>query len=76
VFTNEVLCDSQASFTAGQPSSCSPTDYYPRQTQVVMHSLPASNRLPTMPNPCSSVPANPWCPAPHQGKPGRRHHGR
>jgi hypothetical protein len=26
-----------------------------------MHPLPKN--LPTMPNPCKGVPANPWCPA-------------
>lgn len=33
--------------------------HYPQPTSVVMHSLPA---LPSMPNPCSGVPANLWCP--------------
>ena len=30
-----------------------------RRTSVIMHPLPAG--LPTMPDPCSGVPANPWC---------------
>jgi len=32
---------------------------YPPSTGVVMHPLPAG--LPTMPDPCSGVPANAWC---------------
>jgi hypothetical protein len=32
---------------------------YPRRTQVVMHPLPSQA---TMPNPCTGVPQNPWCP--------------
>ena len=46
---------------------CLPTDNYPRQTKVVMHKLP-KKQLPSMPNPCSNVPRNAWCPA---GKAGR-----
>ena len=39
---------------------------YPKPNgTVVLKPLPA--RLPTMPNPCAGVPANPWCPA---GGPG------
>jgi hypothetical protein len=56
---------------------CPPGAHYPRQTKVVMHKLPgakkgphgrsalenpASAHLKTMPNPCSGVPRNPWCP--------------
>jgi hypothetical protein len=59
-FLNEVLCDSQVS---DPPFGCQPGDHYPRRTKVVMHKLPANKKLPTMPNPCSGVPANPWCPA-------------
>jgi hypothetical protein len=55
-FLNEVLCDSGVSLP---PFGCQPGDRYPRRTKVVMHKLP---KLPTMPNPCSGVPANPWCP--------------
>jgi hypothetical protein len=28
-----------------------------------MHPLPTTSQLPTMPNPCAGVPANPWCTA-------------
>jgi hypothetical protein len=60
VFTAEVACDSTLSlFGLPQGATCPPGSNYPRQTQVVMHPLPAN--LPTMPNPCSGVPANPWC---------------
>jgi hypothetical protein len=62
--TQEVLCDTQL---LGD-GTCLPTDNYPRQTKVVMHKLP-KKQLPTMPNPCSKVSRNPWCPG------GRRGHG-
>jgi hypothetical protein len=57
-FTAEVLCDSQ--FT-GPGTPCPPGANYPHRTQVIMHALPAAKDLPTMPNPCAGVPANPWC---------------
>jgi hypothetical protein len=55
-FVSQVSCDSEF-FGAG--SACPPGASYPRRTTVVMHPLPAG--LPTMPDPCSGVPANPWC---------------
>jgi hypothetical protein len=55
-FVSQVSCDSQF-FGAGSP--CPPGASYPRRTSVIMHPLPAG--LPTMPDPCSGVPANPWC---------------
>ncbi len=58
-FTNEVLCDAQASLSPGAKPPCQPTDHYPRRSKVVMHPLPKN--LATMPNPCAGVPANPWC---------------
>ncbi len=58
-FLVEVLCDSQVSLGSGPPSC--PSGQYPRRTKVVMHPLPQG--LPTMPNPCKGVPANPWCPS-------------
>jgi hypothetical protein len=58
-FLNEVLCDSQVSLP---PLGCKPGDHYPRRTMAVMHPLPPAKKLPTMPNPCQGVPANPWCP--------------
>jgi hypothetical protein len=82
-FTLEVACDSQISLTAGAQPPCAPTDHYPRRTHVIMHPLPPARELPTMPNPCAGVPANPWCPAPRHGRkraPAGRHrrarHGR
>ncbi len=48
----QVLCDTGL---AGCPTGT----HYPQRTNVVMRPLPA---LPTMPNPCRGVPANPWCP--------------
>ncbi len=56
----EGICDSGLELIPGQPPAC-PTGPYPRRTHVVLHPLP--NSLPTMPNPCAGVPANPWCPA-------------
>ena len=58
-FTNEVLCDSEVSLSAGSKPPCLPTDHYPRRKEVVMHPLP--EHLATMPNPCAGVPSNPWC---------------
>jgi hypothetical protein len=58
-FLNEVLCDSGVSLA---PFGCQPGDHYPRRTKVIMHPLPPASKLPTMPNPCQGVPANPWCP--------------
>jgi len=52
----QVLCDTGY-------ASCPAGTSYPKFTKVVMHRLPT---LPSMPNPCSGVPANPWCPG---GKP-------
>ncbi len=44
--------------------SCPAGSHYPVRTGAVLHKgLP---KLPTMPNPCKGVPANPWCKA---GKP-------
>ncbi len=63
-FLAEVLCDSQVEIVPGQPATC-PTGQYPRRKRVVMHPLP---HLPTMPNPCAGVPANPWCPAHKRAK--------
>jgi hypothetical protein len=63
LFTAEVSCDSMVSLF-GLPGgvTCLPGSNYPRQTQVVMQPLPAN--LPTMPDPCAGVPANPWCAEP------------
>jgi len=56
-FLLEAACDTEA---LGAGVGCAVTDHYPRATKIVMHPLP---KLPTMPNPCKGVPANPWCPA-------------
>ena len=56
LFISQVNCDSQF-FGAGSP--CPPGASYPRSSGVVMHPLPSG--LATMPDPCSGVPANPWC---------------
>jgi hypothetical protein len=51
----QVLCD------AGL-SACPPGAKYPTPSgHVVLHPTPIG--LPTMPNPCQGVPANPWCPS-------------
>jgi hypothetical protein len=63
VFTEEVACDSTLYLPLAGKAPCLPTDSYPRQTKVVMHPLPPAKELPTMPDPCAGVPANPWCPA-------------
>jgi hypothetical protein len=55
-FVSQVSCDSQF---FGPGSACPPGANYPRRTSVVMHPLPSG--LPSMPDPCSGVPANPWC---------------
>jgi hypothetical protein len=56
--TAQVLCDSEFE---GPATPCPPGANYPRRQQVIMHPLPAARDLPTMPNPCAGVPANPWC---------------
>ncbi len=60
----QVECNTQILGETACPAGSS----YPRLTRVVMHSLPAAKRLPTMPNPCAGVPTNPWCPAKHKAK--------
>jgi hypothetical protein len=62
LFTDEVACDATFLLPLVGKAPCLPTDSYPRQSQVVMHPLPPAKELPTMPNPCAGVPANPWCP--------------
>jgi hypothetical protein len=55
----QVLCD------AGL-APCPAGAKYPKPNgTVIMKPLPSG--LPTMPNPCAGVPANPWCPAHHGG---------
>jgi len=49
---NQALCDTGF-------GKCPADAHYPATTGVVMHPLPTG--LPTMPNPCDGVPANPWC---------------
>ncbi len=58
-FVGEALCDTNVF----GPGYCSSSDKYPRPQRVVMHALP--RKLKSMPNPCSGVPNNPWCPARH-----------
>jgi hypothetical protein len=55
----QVECNTQILST----KPCPPGSEYPRATAVQMHSLPKAKKLPTMPDPCSGVPVNPWCPA-------------
>ena len=50
----QVLCDTGF-------GSCPPGANYPQLTRVAMKPVPS--RLPSMPNPCAGVPANPWCQA-------------
>jgi hypothetical protein len=56
----QVLCDTGL-------ASCPPGAHYPKVGgKVVLKALPKD--LPTMPDPCANVPANPWCPpCPHHG---------
>ena len=53
--TAEALCATE--LVAPCPNL--PEASYPRPTDVVLSAIPA---LQGMPNPCSGVPANPWCP--------------
>jgi hypothetical protein len=39
--------------------TCSSTEVYPKRTTTVVAKVPG--HLPTMPDPCDGVPANPWC---------------
>jgi hypothetical protein len=61
VLIAEVSCDSQLLFPCNPPAGIPAS--YPQTTTVRLKPLPTA-QLPTMPNPCAGVPANPWCPAP------------
>jgi hypothetical protein len=54
VLAAQAICDSQ--LVAPCPSV--PGEEYPRSSEVKLMALPPQ---PTMPNPCSGVPANAWC---------------
>jgi hypothetical protein len=79
---NEVGCDTQffASLSPTGNVPCTPGSNYPRNTGVVMHPLPPASQLPSMPDPCAGVPANPWCGAHkttvHNARKHHRHHRR
>jgi hypothetical protein len=62
MFTEEVACDATLPLPTVGKAPCAPGDHYPRRKRVIMHPLPPRSKLPTMPNPCRGVPANPWCP--------------
>jgi hypothetical protein len=49
----QVLCDTGF-------GGCPAGAHYPKPSTIIMKPLPSN--LPTMPNPCLGVPANPWCP--------------
>ncbi len=51
---DQVLCDTGF-------GACPAGAHYPKPSKIIMEPLP--HNLPTMPNPCNGVPANPWCPA-------------
>ena len=58
----QVLCDTGL-------GPCPSGAHYPKPgKKVVLKRLPKG--LPTMPNPCAGVPANPWCPGPATPKSG------
>jgi hypothetical protein len=62
-FFNQIACDSQVfagTIPGTSQSPCPPGANYPQRTRVDMPPLPTA-QLPTMPNPCAGVPANPWC---------------
>jgi hypothetical protein len=50
----QVLCDTGF-------GSCPAGAHYPKPSRIIMKPLPSN--LPTMPDPCAGVPANPWCPS-------------
>jgi hypothetical protein len=58
VLVAEVACDSQLLFSCAPPAGV--PAQYPQTQKVTLKPLPRG--LPTMPNPCKGVPANPWCP--------------
>jgi hypothetical protein len=70
-FTSEVACDSTISIGPAGKAPCPPGSKYPRTNYKKIHNglhrLPPASKLPTMPNPCKGVPANPWCPVKHHG---------
>jgi hypothetical protein len=62
--TNDLACDSEA---LGTP--CTPGSYYPQPQGVPpMPALPSN--LSSMPDPCTYVPRNPWCPNNSVNPPG------
>jgi hypothetical protein len=61
----QVLCDTGF-------GTCPKGAHYPKpHGKVVLKPLPRA--IPTMPDPCQGVPANPWCPRKPHGHAG--HHG-
>ena len=76
-FTAQVACDSTISIGPAGKAPCPPGSFYPRvdykKIHNGLHPLPSRSQLPTMPNPCRGVPANPWCPG-HGG--ARKHTAR
>ncbi len=61
-FELEALCDT--GFTLSGVPHC-PSGAYPTTNPAMvkngLHPLPPARELPTMPNPCSGIPSNPWC---------------
>jgi hypothetical protein len=55
-FLVQIQCDTGVNATG---STCPAGTHYPKLSTPVMRPLP--KHLPTMPNPCSGVPANRWC---------------
>jgi hypothetical protein len=70
-FTLQVACDSTINIGPAGKAPCPPGSHYPRVNYQKIHNglhpLPSARKLPSMSNPCSGVPANPWCPS-------RQHH--
>ncbi len=56
---DQVLCDT--GFASSFGVTCT-GDKYPTPSSSSPIMMPVPSNLPTMPNPCVDVPANPWCP--------------
>ena len=55
----ELNCAAGGFVSGGQ--GCPPGSHYPSSTKVVLTPIPTNEQ--SMPNPCSGVPSNAWCPA-------------
>ena len=63
LFLDQVACDSGDAFVLNEALPCIGGKGYPTFTGLKngLHPLPPAKELPSMPDVCGHVPANPWC---------------